>query len=76
MVLLNRMQLCGIVRHDRIDHRGGGVTTFIKRGIEYSELPNSRNEDVDIQVVDIIFSPQKYRFINVYRPPKYGEEER
>jgi hypothetical protein len=26
---------------------GDGVAIFIKRGIEYCELPNSRDEDVD-----------------------------
>jgi len=44
--------------------------------IPYYEVRCSVSDSAELVAVDIMFGSCKYRFVNVYRPPSYGSNER
>jgi hypothetical protein len=68
--LLDPLDKYRIERLDRTDTRGGGVCILISKNVDFSRIPNA--SPVELLCIDILIETKKYRFITIYRPPKYG----
>ena len=56
------------LRKDRNAH-GGGLITFIKRGIPYKRLHKLEPPQFEIMCIEITFGKRKWGYVAIYRPP-------
>ena len=56
------------LRKDRNRH-GGGLITYIKRGIPYKRLTKLEPMNLEVTCVEITFGKCKWGYVAVYRPP-------
>ena len=69
--ILDPQNLYCILRHDRADHRGGGVCAFIRRNLKMNIIPTTNIHPlIDLIGFDIFIKSEiTFRFFLVYRPP-------
>ena len=58
----------GYLRKDRNKY-GGGLLTFVKKGIPCKRLTRIEPQDFEITCSELIFGKRKWGYIAVYRPP-------
>ena len=63
-----------IIRKDRLERKGGGVATMIRRGISYTEL-TTINNTVENIIIEINLLTKKIKIGNIYCPPNQHHRE-
>ena len=58
----------GNLRKDRNKY-GGGLITFIKKGIPYKRLPKIEPTSLEVTCIELTFGKRKWGYITLYRPP-------
>ena len=58
----------GNLRRDRNQH-GGGLITYIKKGIPYKRVPKIEPENLEVTCIELTFGRRKWGYVTIYRPP-------
>ena len=58
----------GNLRRDRNKY-GGGLITYIKRGIPHKRLPKMEPTNSEVTCIELTFGKRKWGYVAVYRPP-------
>ena len=58
----------GDFRKDR-NKNGGGLITYIKRGIPHKRLTKMEPADLEITCIELTFGRRKWGYVAIYRPP-------
>jgi len=73
--LLDPERKYNIIRRDRTTGRCGGVCIAVSRDMSYIEVYKGLN-DVELLSIDVLRGRAKYRFVLIYRPPRYDVESK
>ena len=66
--LIDGYQSPGNLRKDRNKY-GGGLITYIKKGIPHKRLPKIEPKNLEVTCIEITFGKRKWGYVAVYRPP-------
>ena len=66
--IIDGYQNPGLYIKDRNQH-GGGLITYIKRGIPHKRLPKIEPENLEITCIELTFGKRKWGYVTIYRPP-------
>ena len=64
------------IRTYRTHKQGGGLLTYIKNNISFSQLNTSNTFPIELQIIKIHFlTSQQLHFANMYIPPSYHKQK-